>query len=497
MRLKRLGVVLGVLATVAFGCARPVDKTYPAPQVTPASQPALSPDTARLSAVLHRLDETKAVVSARVIELPGGRELYADNCDSPVIPASNLKLSVSAAVLDRFGPDHRLMTYLAIDGDNLWLIGTGDPATGDPKIAEKNGEKPTTMLDRWAEALLARGVREFKGNLYYDDRAFDDVRVHPTWSQSFLTDWYAAPVEGLNFNDNCIDVTVRPAGEGRPAVVEVVPPTEAIQIVNRTVSGATGAAKIARKQTANVFTLSGGVKKETKLESKPVIDPGAFFADALRTNLKSHGIVVRGEILRAERPLGDRGNVLASHATLLRDVLWRIDKNSQNLFAEAMAKYLGRAYEVEHGNPDARGSWESGAVAIREFLRRQGVDDSKFMFVDGSGLARGNLVTTRGQTQLLLAMSRHRYADVFSESLGVSGVDGTIGKRMTDIAGRVHAKTGSIRGVRSLSGNLQTRGGRWLAFSIIYNDIPDEDGDPGPKAFEKLADDCCREMVGW
>jgi len=497
MRLQRLGILLGLVATVTGGCARTVDKTYPGPQVAPASRRALSPDTARLREVLHRLDETKAVVSARVIELPGGRELYADNCDSAVIPASNLKLSVSAAVLDRFGPEHGLMTYLAIDGDDLWLIGTGDPATGDPKIAEKHGEKPTTMLDRWAEALRGRGVRGIKGNLYYDDHAFDDVRVHPTWSRSFLTDWYAAPVAGLNFNDNCIDVTVRPGGEGKPAAFEVVPPTEGVEIVNRTVTGGRGSPRISREATANVFTLSGGVAKETKLESKPVTDPGAFFADALRTNLKSHGIVVRGEIRRAERPLGDRGNVIASHATVLSDVLWRIDKNSQNLFAEAMAKYLGRAYQVEHGERDARGSWESGARAIREFLRRQGVDDSKFVFVDGSGLARGNRVTTRGQTQLLLAMSGHRYADVFRESLGVSGVDGTIGKRMTDIAGRVHAKTGSIRGVRSLSGYLQTRGGRWLAFSIIYNDIPDEEGDTGPKAFEKLADEACREMAGW
>jgi hypothetical protein len=32
--------------------------------------------------------------------------------------------------LDRFGPEHRFKTYLAIDGDDLWIIGTGDPATG-------------------------------------------------------------------------------------------------------------------------------------------------------------------------------------------------------------------------------------------------------------------------------------------------------------------------------------------------------------------------------
>ena len=58
-------------------------------------------------------------VACRVIEVPGGRELYAERADDPVIPASNLKISVSAAALDRFGPNHRLKTYLAVDGDDL------------------------------------------------------------------------------------------------------------------------------------------------------------------------------------------------------------------------------------------------------------------------------------------------------------------------------------------------------------------------------------------
>src|SRR5436309_8901707 len=106
------------------------------------------------------------------------------------------------------------------------------------------------MLDRWAEALAARGVREIKGNLYYDDAAFDDVRVHPTWSRGFLTDWYAAPVAGLNFNDNCIDVTVRPAEEGQPAKYEVVPATEGIEIINKIVTGGPGKPEISRSPAA-------------------------------------------------------------------------------------------------------------------------------------------------------------------------------------------------------------------------------------------------------
>jgi serine-type D-Ala-D-Ala carboxypeptidase/endopeptidase (penicillin-binding protein 4) len=477
------------LAAVA-GCARPAAPGKSRSPKVVAEERLLA---GRLREVLHRLDGTRAAVSARVVDPASGTELYEDRSDVAVIPASNLKLLVSAAVLDRFGPDHELETVLAIDGDDLWLIGSGDPAAGDPRIAEKRGEKVTSVLDRFADALAGSGLREVKGHLYYYDGAFDDVRVHPSWSRAFLTDWYAAPVAGLNFNDNCVDVTVRPAALGEPAAYEAVPPVRGIEIVNETISGGEGAAGISRARSSDVFTMSGGVKAEKKLESKPVTDPGAFFADALRANLSSHGIEVRGETRRGGRPPAG-ARAVTRHVTVLRDVLWRINKNSQNLFAEAMAKYLGRAYEIARGSADARGSWESGSLAVREFLRRQGVDASKFAIVDGSGLSRENRVTTRGQTQLLATMARHRYADVFRESLGVSGLDGTIARRMSDIAGRVRAKTGSIRGVRSLSGYVRTNQGRWLAFSIIYNEIPD--GEPGPKAFEALADEACRLMAG-
>jgi D-alanyl-D-alanine carboxypeptidase/D-alanyl-D-alanine-endopeptidase (penicillin-binding protein 4) len=237
------------------------------------------------------------------------------------------------------------------------------------------------------------------------------------------------------------------------------------------------------------------VKAEATLESKPVTDPGKFFADALRTNLRSHGITIAGETRRAAQPLGgDAGptpeQVVAVHETPLRDAIRRLNKNSQNLFAEAFAKYLGRAYDAERGNPAARGSWASGALAVKAFLRRQGVNDADYTLADGSGLSRANRVTTRGQTDLLAAMSRHPHAEVFRESLPIAGTDGTIGKRMKDLAGRVYAKTGYISGVRALSGYARTADDRWLAFSIIYNKIP---GDVKP--FEALQDEACRILV--
>ncbi|MCP4589485.1 MAG: hypothetical protein GY842_01945, partial [bacterium] len=41
---------------------------------------------ARLNPVLHRLHESGATITARVLELPSGRELYAANLDVPHLP---------------------------------------------------------------------------------------------------------------------------------------------------------------------------------------------------------------------------------------------------------------------------------------------------------------------------------------------------------------------------------------------------------------------------
>jgi N-acetylmuramoyl-L-alanine amidase len=515
---KRMGKPAKSLA----GSIRPDPQTRP--ETRPTTQPTTQPtriaekpaDPAielgmRLDRILRRLHKGDVHYVSRVIDLSDGRELYARDIDKPVLPASNGKLAVSAATLDRFGSSHTFKTYLAMDSGDLWLIGTGDPACGDGRIAKAHGGTTTTMLDKWADALKAKGVERIRGNLYYYAGTFDDETVHPSWSRSFLTDWYAAPVTGLNFNDNCVDITVKPTTKGEPAEYVVVPPVTNIKVVNGIVSaepiaavaGGEGdasadrsTAKIDREQDADVYTLSGAVGKSTELESKPVTDPAAFFADALRTHLASRGITIDGETKRADKPLAGLAvpptdKIVAVHETSMPDAIGRINKQSQNLFAEAFAKYLGRQYRADNG-ADEPGSWQAGSDAVHAFLKRLNIDDSQFVVADGSGLSRKNRVTSRAISDLLVAMSKHKDGDVFRKSLAEAGVDGTIGKRMKDLAGRVFAKTGYIGGVRSLSGYVKTTEGKWLVFSIIYNGI---DGDVKP--YEALQDEAVRLLAEW
>jgi PBP4 family serine-type D-alanyl-D-alanine carboxypeptidase len=492
---------MGLPPKSAAGKIRSDPTTQPTTRPTRVAEVAPDPKVElglRLDRILHKLDKGDLHYVARVIDPTDGRELYAHDIDKPVMPASNGKIAVSAAALDRFGSSHTFKTYLANDGDDLWLIGTGDPACGDSRLSKVHGGTTVTMLDKWADALKAKGIERIKGNLYYYAGAFDGETIHPSWSRAFLTDWYAAPVTGLNFNDNCIDITVQPTSPGQPATFSVVPPTNNIKVTNGIVTreGDGPEAKIDREQEANIYTLSGAVAKETTLESKPVTDPAAFFADALRTHLASRGINIDGETKPADTPLGGSivpptDKIIAVHETTMVDAIGRINKQSQNLFAEDFCKYLGKQFRADHG-VDEPGSWQAGSEAVHAFLKKLSIDDSQIVVADGSGLSRENRVTSRMISDLLVAMHKREDGEVFRKSMGEAGVDGTIGKRMKDLSGRVFAKTGYIGGVLSLIGYVKTDEGKWLVFSIIFNGI---DGDVKP--YEALQDEAVHLLAKW
>ena len=478
------GFVPWIAVEAILGCApiatTPSTTTRPAAlpaTTTTAAAPASAPATAASDAGLARkldavFEAAGATAAVRVIELPARREFYARDADRPVMPASNQKLVTTAMALDRFGPGHRFETTLAAAGDDLYMIGSGDPGLGDPTIASWSNRKPTDDFAPLAQALLDRGLTRIKGNLYYDDRALDDQWTHPSWSTSFREYWYAAPVSGLNFNDNCIDVTVHPTDPGKPARVEVMPPTDRVRIVNNCVTGDRQTASIRRGEGATDYVLSGVCQKTTTLASKPVDDPGAFTADAFRTYLATRGVTIEGNILRA--PAGRPANLrtLATRHSALSDVIKRVNKTSQNFMAEALDKLCGEAARREGGGADASGtSWEAGEHAAKAFLRKSGIDPAPLRLADGSGLSRDNRVTARMLTDLLAVMHRHPHAAVFRESLPVAGTDGTLRRRLADVKGKIQAKTGTIGGVRALSGYAQTSDGRTLAFSILCNDI--------------------------
>src|SRR5205085_4467716 len=71
-----------------------------------------------------------------------------------------------------------------------------------------------------------------------------------------------------------------------------------------------------------------------------------------------------------------------------------INKVSQNLHAEILLRLLGR----EKGTG---GTVQAGLEVLRGFLNNAGVPAEEYVFYDGSGLSRQNLVTPHAVVELL------------------------------------------------------------------------------------------------
>ncbi|GAP98675.1 D-alanyl-D-alanine carboxypeptidase [Leptolyngbya sp. NIES-2104] len=112
-----------------------------------------------------------------------------------------------------------------------------------------------------------------------------------------------------------------------------------------------------------------------------------------------------------------------------------------------------------------------GQSAIRSALTNLGIDANTYAQVDGSGLSRSNRVTPAALVTLLEAMFTDPRNELFHRSLAVAGVNGTLRNRFrnTLVQGNLHGKTGTLRGVRALSGYLDNPSYGTIAFSIVVN----------------------------
>ena len=444
--------------------------------------PLLAPPVARADVaadVQQVLDDKvlrKSVVGVDVVRLgeKAGQDVpvFAHNAELPLIPASNLKLITTAAALERFGQGFKFTTELRLtpEGD-LVLIGDGDPAMGDAEYLKKVGWKSTTLFEMWAVQLREKqGVRSVR-NVIVDDSVFDGQTLHPRWPPDQIQKRYVSEVGGLNFNANCVDFQIGVVAPGQLVQYSLDPPTNYITVRNNCVAGKDNAIWLSREAASNDIILKGESRGTKEPVSVTVHDPSLYAATVFAETLAAHGVRRDGEIRRDNTFRGDiRGNVVAVHETPIGTVLARANKDSMNLYAEALCKRLGA-----HAS-GASGSWANGTVALAEFVRSVGVPDNQFHFDDGCGLSKENVISPRAITAVLAHEYHGRNRDQFLVSLSITGVDGTLEDRFrgSDLRGRVIGKSGYVSGVRSLSGYLKAKDGQQYAFSILMNKVPDD-----------------------
>lgn len=459
-----------------------------------AAQGGLQQD---LQSALSKLPHPQARVGACVIDLATGHTVFKLNADAPMTPASTMKVFAMSTALAELGPAFHFETVFATDGRNLLIIGDGDPGFGDQKIARSRGETIYTPFEAWADTLRARGLTHIRGDIIIDEWVFEDSRIHPSWEPEDLGKWYAAPVGGLNINDNCLDIAVSPGKSGGPAVIDIEPQNGFISVINKCKTGVGGKGKgndpvLNHRAGTLEYTISGQVTKRWPFSPVAVDDPGMLFAETFRSVLSRRGIRVEGSVRRGRVRSPDGSLpppivVLGVHRTPIADVLARAGKDSQNLFAECLLKRAGFARSRRMGQSDARGSWKNGAEAAFALMQRAGIDSRGLVIADGSGLSRDNSCTAGQLAQLLAHEYRQPAGRLLKDSLATAGVDGSLKKRLKNADVRVHAKTGTMKGIRALAGYVDGESGSRYAFAIIFN------GYKGTSApYKDLQDRVCR-----
>src|SRR3989454_2191257 len=472
----------------------------------------IKPLPARIAAVLSDPDLARGFWGIEVVSLPSGRILYAQNADKLFTPASNTKLFTTAAALALVGPDHKFHTtvetagtldkYGRLSGD-LVLMGRGDPNLSGRALpydlrTERN-DHPIQVLENLADTLVQKGVKYVDGDIVADDSYFAFERYGEGWSQDDLVWGDGAPVSALTINDNVLFVNILPADRaGERAFVNVTPFADYYRIDNRIITTPGGTGRkffVNREPGSTVLTLWGNMPLDDQgaNEALAIEDPAEFAAQLFRSLLEKRGISVYGRQRTHHTELASlstfsvtslapsRGGddnqfrplqmnqplVLASNDSkpLIEDVRV-INKVSQNLHAEILLRLLGR----EKGTA---GTIEGGLEVLRGFLEHAGISNDQYVFYDGSGLSRQNLVTPHAIVQLLRYAALQPWGAAYKSTFPISGVDGSLSDRFknTKLQGRVNGKTGSLGGGKALSGYAKTDKGEQVAFSILSNNF--------------------------
>ncbi len=421
--------------------------------------------TKRIDGIINRSSQKKVQFSIHIVKARNGKTFYSHNATKPLIPASNMKIITTAAALKYLGPNFKYETKVGLLEDTLVVIGSGDPLLADQVTDTKYGREVGWIFEDIAAVLKRNGVKAIK-DILVDTSIFDDQRVHPSWQKKDLNRWYACEVCGINYNDNCIEVTVK-NNDGKVAIF-IEPKTDFVKITNKVTAVAKGTSKVGSYRTSesNKIVINGKCNKQAGPFDVAIERPAAFFGFMLAENLSYAGVKVQGQLIEKKLNGSSDLKILTQYDTPLTDCLARCNKNSLGLAAEALLKTI-----AAHNSPSKKnGSWAGGQELISQYLTKLGINKRQFYIDDASGLSQQNKLSAKAITKVLFNIYKSRNWSLYRDSFAVGGVDGTISKYFTQpkYKGKILGKTGYINKVKSFSGVCSTEKGDFL-FSIIAN----------------------------
>lgn len=406
-----------------------------------------------------------------VVQELEGPELLAIHPNTPRNPASVMKLVTTWAGLLGLGPEYRWRTGVYADNFTVDAQGT----LRGPLYIKASGDPVFSIADLWVllRDLRLRGVKNLSevvvdrsifGAVAIDSYAFDGAGDRP----------YNASPDAMVVGLGAARLVFQPDRKNKQWVAFVDPPLPGVRIDNQVKWGNQKCPGAPAVQTQLQPQSGGGLSIVVSGQAagscgefslyRLALNQPEFFEAVFRMLWRELGGTLARGFSAGTVP--SQADLIVWHDSVpLADVIRLINKQSNNLMANHLLLSLG-TLAVDRGAQNHHGA----SMAIR-LLNSEGVNTTGWEIDNGSGLSRIAAVTASGLADMLQSAWRSHLMPEFMSSLAISGVDGTVRRRMRDegVRGRAHLKTGTLRDARALAGYVLGQSGRRYVLVSIAN----------------------------
>jgi D-alanyl-D-alanine carboxypeptidase/D-alanyl-D-alanine-endopeptidase (penicillin-binding protein 4) len=329
------------------------------------------------------------------------------------------------------------------------------------------------------------GIRVIAGDIVLDRSAFETVPQDPAeFDGEPLRPYNAAP-DALLLNYKSVLMNFVPDAVARVARVQFDPPLAGVQtqfsipLSTADCNDYRAAVKAdfsdpARIRFAGHYPLSCG----EKVWPVAYADPASYAIRAVEGLWREMGGKIGGNVRDGKVPAGLKPSFEVTSAPLA-EIVRDINKYSNNVMAQQL--FLTLALQAG-SRPDAAsgvGTVAGARSVLQAWWKERIAGDAGAAAVDpladvpvldnGAGLSRQGRISAQALARLLQTAYRSPLMPELMSSLPISGVDGTLRRSKTKMAGSAHLKTGSLRDVSGVAGYVDGASGQRYVLVAIVN----------------------------